>query len=478
LELISGKPFVHWCDIPAELRNAVRIARNRGLVKADAEGWGETAARFDYYCEALNVDYWLTERGNDELALHRERQADAKNAPEASLAESTPNQTSSEQEPLVPVQYNLPPEAVKLIPGLTNNPSIVIEIAKSQVDAMAMARKTGRDEALKTAKTLQQQAELQPKPAYSPTRKDPHPDQLGTEGPGVLTPQTRRELEARRDALAGPSRQQQPPTHLPQAATLAGLRLARVVCDFFMRVTERSSWDEIYQLFLRLLEDLDRYEPLIMGPVFFDFGGHPVDLGTAWGGPCANAHAAIYRVGAHFVSLFLEQTDQAAATRFMDLVRAVPMPGDPPVARPYFAALPVDPQVLERGYPQAVEKFRLLPFPPLNLIQAEMASELTRAMTNRQAGNTAAVTGLVQAAAPGAPVDPAAGQGLFSAPDLARQLGLPIPRVESCLRRYRDKYPDCYVQIPEDDRRRNEPKYLYRRAEVWPALQALREKPK
>jgi hypothetical protein len=40
--------------------------------------------------------------------------------------------------------------------------------------------------------------------------------------------------------------------------------------------------------------------------------------------------------------------------------------------------------------------------------------------------------------------------------------------VESFLRRYRDKYPDCCVN--PDTRRKNEPKYLYRPSEVLPAL--------
>jgi hypothetical protein len=55
-----------------------------------------------------------------------------------------------------------------------------------------------------------------------------------------------------------------------------------------------------------------------------------------------------------------------------------------------------------------------------------------------------------------------------SAKDLAAMLGESDDAVDSFLRRYRDKYPDCY--IPTDSPRRNEPKYLYRVADVLPAL--------
>jgi hypothetical protein len=61
-----------------------------------------------------------------------------------------------------------------------------------------------------------------------------------------------------------------------------------------------------------------------------------------------------------------------------------------------------------------------------------------------------------------------------SASALAAQLGISnrMTAVESFLRRYREKYPDCYVCLGDDDRRRNDPKYLYRSAEV---LRALKE---
>jgi hypothetical protein len=59
-----------------------------------------------------------------------------------------------------------------------------------------------------------------------------------------------------------------------------------------------------------------------------------------------------------------------------------------------------------------------------------------------------------------------------AAPDLARLLQQPLKRVDACLRRLRKQLPDCYVEVEEKkDRRRNEPRYMYRTADVWPALQ-------
>lgn len=56
----------------------------------------------------------------------------------------------------------------------------------------------------------------------------------------------------------------------------------------------------------------------------------------------------------------------------------------------------------------------------------------------------------------------------LSASELAKTVGQPIDAVESFLRRYRQKSPDCFM--PTDSPRRNEPKYLYRTAEVLPEL--------
>jgi hypothetical protein len=63
----------------------------------------------------------------------------------------------------------------------------------------------------------------------------------------------------------------------------------------------------------------------------------------------------------------------------------------------------------------------------------------------------------------------------LSSPDLARLLrskGLSAATddaVDAFLRRHRDACPDCFDERDRDDRRRNEPKYLYH-PEVWPAL--------
>ncbi|HKI38262.1 MAG TPA: hypothetical protein VKA46_40785 [Gemmataceae bacterium] len=71
-----------------------------------------------------------------------------------------------------------------------------------------------------------------------------------------------------------------------------------------------------------------------------------------------------------------------------------------------------------------------------------------------------------------APVDEATAlPAMLSAPDLARQLGLPVPRVESALRRFRPDHPDCCVEV--QNKRQNEAKYLYRTTDVLPVLQRL-----
>lgn len=62
---------------------------------------------------------------------------------------------------------------------------------------------------------------------------------------------------------------------------------------------------------------------------------------------------------------------------------------------------------------------------------------------------------------------------LLSAPDLARHLDRPVAQVESFLRRYRDKYPDCFREV--EGARRNEPRFLYRTAVVLPALRKSQE---
>jgi hypothetical protein len=58
--------------------------------------------------------------------------------------------------------------------------------------------------------------------------------------------------------------------------------------------------------------------------------------------------------------------------------------------------------------------------------------------------------------------------GLLSAADLASRLHEDRAAVESFLRRLADKNPDCRQQTGTD--RRNEPKWLYRVSDVWPAL--------
>jgi hypothetical protein len=61
-----------------------------------------------------------------------------------------------------------------------------------------------------------------------------------------------------------------------------------------------------------------------------------------------------------------------------------------------------------------------------------------------------------------------ASSSLLSAADLARELGKTLDAVDSFLRRYRSRYPDCYMET--DGPRRNEPRFLYRVSDVLPAL--------
>jgi hypothetical protein len=57
---------------------------------------------------------------------------------------------------------------------------------------------------------------------------------------------------------------------------------------------------------------------------------------------------------------------------------------------------------------------------------------------------------------------------LLSAADLARHLQKNRESVATFLRRYREKFPDCVEKV--DTPRKNEPRYLYRSRDVWPAL--------
>jgi hypothetical protein len=59
----------------------------------------------------------------------------------------------------------------------------------------------------------------------------------------------------------------------------------------------------------------------------------------------------------------------------------------------------------------------------------------------------------------------------LSAADLARRTRLNSTRLESALRRFREKNPDCCNE--QQNPRRNEPRYLYRVADVWPVVQKL-----
>lgn len=57
---------------------------------------------------------------------------------------------------------------------------------------------------------------------------------------------------------------------------------------------------------------------------------------------------------------------------------------------------------------------------------------------------------------------------LLAAPDIARHIGRNPKTVESLLRRYAEKHPDCRMET--QSKRKNEPGFLYRTAEVWPVI--------
>jgi hypothetical protein len=91
------------------------------------------------------------------------------------------------------------------------------------------------------------------------------------------------------------------------------------------------------------------------------------------------------------------------------------------------------------------------------------------------AGEAPAVEPAVQATGVTARVaTAAAGHSPLASKELAAKLGPSVSHdaVDSFLRRYRAKYPDCFITVDDDDRRRNQPKYLYHTADVWPVLKA------
>jgi hypothetical protein len=100
--------------------------------------------------------------------------------------------------------------------------------------------------------------------------------------------------------------------------------------------------------------------------------------------------------------------------------------------------------------------------------------ELAEALNAEQRGNQSegGITIPIadqQARKPGA-ANNGTGSSPLSPKDLAGMIEESVAAVESFLRRYRAKFPDCFITVDDDDRRRNEPKYLYRVADVLPAL--------
>jgi hypothetical protein len=62
---------------------------------------------------------------------------------------------------------------------------------------------------------------------------------------------------------------------------------------------------------------------------------------------------------------------------------------------------------------------------------------------------------------------------MMSARELASYFGLPYSKLESALRRYRAHHLDCWHEV--ENPRRNEPRIMYRVAEVSPVVQRLKK---
>jgi len=78
LEML-GDRAIKWNDIPVELHDAWRIARNRGLIDTEARLWerlwGWSVERHESNLESLNPAYWINDRGRDALALYHATKA-------------------------------------------------------------------------------------------------------------------------------------------------------------------------------------------------------------------------------------------------------------------------------------------------------------------------------------------------------------------------------------------------------------------
>jgi hypothetical protein len=70
LEMIEDRTLVYWNDIPADLHDAWRIARQERWIECriDQRNYEQVEA----YRQSLNIAYWLTEQGRVALALLRE----------------------------------------------------------------------------------------------------------------------------------------------------------------------------------------------------------------------------------------------------------------------------------------------------------------------------------------------------------------------------------------------------------------------
>jgi hypothetical protein len=126
----------------------------------------------------------------------------------------------------------------------------------------------------------------------------------------------------------------------------------------------------------------------------------------------------------------------------------------------------MDPNIILDRYTKVQKRFKTLDLPDWEDIRVAVQLEAAKAQAARKA--TVMLGGdRVVGAKPVEP--PAVLLAMLSATDIARYINQPVGRVETFLRRFREKKPDCAE--PVNNPRRGEPHYLYRVADVWPMIQ-------
>ena len=132
--------------------------------------------------------------------------------------------------------------------------------------------------------------------------------------------------------------------------------------------------------------------------------------------------------------------------------------------------------------PPRFESLRLVPihhgllsFPSATDLTLEQIDQATKDASKAWKDMLRDLRAELQGQPPATHPSPAPPPALLSAADLARLTGESVDKVDSFLRRYREDYPDCYVV--NESKRKTDPKYLYRTADVLPALQARAKSP-